>query len=130
MNTLYRRRLLVGTGFLIVLGGVTYSCKDFLETEPQGTLRSTSLTTRVGVEGSLIAAYRVLDCSNATNSNWVPVTAAVTAGHSYTLTLTSKDDNYFADPEIGRFPGVTEDEPPVARLVSDCGSGEATSSAR
>src|SRR5882724_2956704 len=69
MNTLYRHKLLVGTGLLIMLGGVTYSCRDFLETEPQGTLGATSLTTKVGVEGSLLAAYRVLDCTNSTNSS-------------------------------------------------------------
>ncbi|MFN3684631.1 MAG: D-lyxose/D-mannose family sugar isomerase, partial [Fimbriimonadaceae bacterium] len=28
-------------------------------------------------------------------------------------------DNFFADPEVGRFPGVEEDEPPLVRLVSD-----------
>src|SRR5581483_4610273 len=33
-----------------------------------------------------------------TNNTWVKVTATVTAGHSYTLTLTSHDDDYFADP--------------------------------
>lgn len=33
-----------------------------------------------------------------TNNTWVKVTAKVTAGHSYTLTLTSHDDDYFADP--------------------------------
>jgi hypothetical protein len=72
MNTLYRHRLRVGTGLLILLGGVTYSCKDFLEVEPQGTLDEGTLTTKVGVEGTLIAAYRVLDCSDATTSagNW------------------------------------------------------------
>ena len=32
------------------------------------------------------------------NSGWVHKTAAVTAGHSYTLTLTSKYDNYPGDP--------------------------------
>ncbi len=32
-------------------------------------------------------------------------------------------DNYFADPAIGRFPAVDEDEPPLARLVSETGSG-------
>jgi hypothetical protein len=26
-------------------------------------------------------------------------------------------DNLFVDPHIGRFPGIDEDEPPVARLV-------------
>jgi hypothetical protein len=35
-------------------------------------------------------------CNN--NATWVQVTASVTAGHSYTLTLTSHDDNYYADP--------------------------------
>ncbi len=70
MNTLYRHKLLFGTGVLILLGGVTYSCKDFLETKPQGTLDEATLATRVGVEGSLVATYRVLDCTNSTNSNW------------------------------------------------------------
>ena len=103
MNTLYRRRLLVGTGFLIVLGGVTYSCKDFLETEPQGTLRSTSLTTRVGVEGSLIAAYRVLDCSNATNSNWG------CAASNWVWGSVTSDDAYKGS-EATDQPGVTDIE--------------------
>jgi hypothetical protein len=35
-------------------------------------------------------------CTN--NSTWVQVTASVTAGHSYTLTLVSHDDNYPSDP--------------------------------
>ncbi len=32
------------------------------------------------------------------NNTWVQVTANITAGHSYTLTLTSHDDNYPGDP--------------------------------
>jgi hypothetical protein len=70
MNTLNRHRLLVGIGFLILLGGVTYSCKDFLNAVPQGTLNQATLTNAAGVEGSLIAAYRALDCTNSTNSDW------------------------------------------------------------
>jgi len=70
MNTLYRHKLLFGTGLLILLGGVTYGCHDFLNTAAQGTLGAVSLTTKVGVEGSLLATYRVLDCTNSTNSNW------------------------------------------------------------
>src|SRR6266566_4098279 len=70
MNTLNRHRLLVGTGFLILLGGVTYSCKDFLNAVPQGTLNQATLTNAAGVEGSLIAAYRALDCTNSTNADW------------------------------------------------------------
>jgi hypothetical protein len=34
----------------------------------------------------------------STNSAYVKVSHAVTAGHSYTLTLTSRDDNYPGDP--------------------------------
>jgi hypothetical protein len=40
------------------------------------------------------------------NSGWVKVTASVTAGHSYTLTLTSHDDNYPADPTYTHFDDV------------------------
>jgi hypothetical protein len=43
----------------------------------------------------------------ATNAAYVHVTAAVTAGHSYTLTLTSHDDNYAADPSFTLFDDVT-----------------------
>lgn len=32
------------------------------------------------------------------NSGWIHKTATVVAGHSYTLTLTSKDDDYAGDP--------------------------------
>ncbi|MBC2603847.1 D-lyxose/D-mannose family sugar isomerase [Puniceicoccus vermicola] len=28
-------------------------------------------------------------------------------------------DNFFADPNIGRFPGIEEDEPPMIRLISE-----------
>src|SRR3989449_2251800 len=70
MNTLNRHKLLVGTGFLILLGGVTYSCKDFLNALPQGTLNEATLANAAGVEGSLIAAYRALDCTNSTNTDW------------------------------------------------------------
>jgi D-lyxose ketol-isomerase len=29
------------------------------------------------------------------------------------------NDNFFADPRIGRFPGIEEDEPPLARLAGE-----------
>ena len=32
------------------------------------------------------------------------------------------NDNIFADPEIGRYPGIEEDEPARVRLVSDAGA--------
>jgi hypothetical protein len=40
-------------------------------------------------------------CSNT--GAWQQATASVTAGHSYTLTLLSHDDNYFADPTYTLF---------------------------
>jgi serine protease len=43
-------------------------------------------------------------CNNT--ATWVQVTAAVTAGHSYTLTLTSHDDNYAGDPTYTWFDDV------------------------
>ncbi len=76
MNTLLRSRLVLGTTFVALLGGVTYACKDFLDTPTQGTLGQESLVTKAGVEGSLIATYRVLDCTSFTGawgcaaSNW------------------------------------------------------------
>ncbi len=45
----------------------------------------------------------ILPKTCATNASWVNVTAAVTAGTSYTLTLTSRDDNYGADPSYTLF---------------------------
>ncbi len=65
MKTLLRFRLLGATAFLLVLGVITYACNDFLNTPAQGTLDETTLETKSGVEGTLIAAYRALDCTNA-----------------------------------------------------------------
>jgi tetratricopeptide (TPR) repeat protein len=60
----------------MLLGAVTYACKDFLNTPPQGTLDEAALLSKVGAEGSLIATYRVLDCTplvgawGCAASNW------------------------------------------------------------
>ncbi|HLX50268.1 MAG TPA: carbohydrate binding domain-containing protein [Streptosporangiaceae bacterium] len=40
----------------------------------------------------------VLPKTCATSSGWKQITATITAGHSYTLTLTSKDDNHPGNP--------------------------------
>ncbi len=56
-----------------------------------------------------------------TNSGaWVQATAAVTAGHSYTLTLTSHDDNYASDPTFTLFDDVTltTTTPPPAGITN------------
>ena len=76
MKTLLRSRLMLGAACLGLLGAVTYACKDFLDTPSQGTVASQNLLNRAGVEGSLIAAYRMLDCNSFTaawgcaGSNW------------------------------------------------------------
>jgi len=49
---------------------VTYACKDFLNQPAQGTVDEATLTTRSGVEGSLIAAYRALDCDASSAGSW------------------------------------------------------------
>ena len=72
-------RLLVGTALLTLLSAGLYACKDFLSTNgvPQGTLDEGTLATALGVEGTLIGAYRTLDCTNnsaawgCAASNWV-----------------------------------------------------------
>ena len=70
MKTSLRSRLVLGTALLALITTITYACKNFLDTPAQGTLDENALATREGVEGSLIAAYRSLDCNNATNGNW------------------------------------------------------------
>jgi serine protease len=40
------------------------------------------------------------------SSGWKQVTASITAGHSYTLTLTSKDDDYSGDPTYTKYDDV------------------------
>ena len=70
MKNAWRTRAAVGTACLALGLAVTYSCSDFLDTPTQGLLDENTLATRAGVEGSLIAAYRSLDCNNATSDNW------------------------------------------------------------
>jgi hypothetical protein len=55
-----------------------------------------------------------------TTNAWTPVSSAVTAGHSYTLTLTSHDDNYTGDPTYTLFDDValTSSAPPPAGITN------------
>ena len=70
---------LTGVVAAILAGGTLYGCKDFLNSNasPQGALDESTLSTKVGVEGTLIAAYRQLDCTTSSGawgcavSNWV-----------------------------------------------------------
>jgi hypothetical protein len=88
MNRHMWQRLLYSLAGVVVVAGVTYACKGFLDQPAQGTLDQTTLTTKIGVEGSLIAAYRALDCEASSAgswgcaaSNWV--WGSVTSGDAY-----------------------------------------------
>jgi len=70
MNRHMWQRLLYGMAGLVVVAGVTYACKDFLDQPAQGTVDQTTLSTKAGVEGSLIAAYRALDCEASSAGSW------------------------------------------------------------
>ena len=91
MTTVSKKPLLRGAAVLILAIAFLYGCKDFLSNAaaPQGTLNQTTLANRAGVEGSLIAAYRTLDCTDQTEnfgwgcaaSNWV--WGSIPGGDSY-----------------------------------------------
>ena len=70
MNTRKWNKLLLGAAIVTLAIGVTYACKDFLNTTPQGVLNENALATPDGVEGLLIAAYRSLDCSSSSAGSW------------------------------------------------------------
>ena len=79
MKIVSKKPLLVGTWVVILVSAGLYGCKDFLSANatPQGTLNEGTLATLAGVEGTLIGAYRTLDCTVNTGawgcaaSNWV-----------------------------------------------------------
>lgn len=72
MKITWKNSLLRGSALVILASAGLYGCKDFLTNAaaPQGTLNGSTLANAAGVEGSLIAAYRTLDCTNATRNNW------------------------------------------------------------
>jgi len=89
MNLTPKFRMLVGAGGVVAGALLLYGCKDFLSNNsvPQGTVDASTLLTKSGVEGTLIAAYRALDCDYQTSawgcavSNWV--FGSVAADESY-----------------------------------------------
>jgi hypothetical protein len=78
MDIVPKNRLLTGMAVAILFAATLYGCKDFLDNAatPQGTLDEKTLQTKAGVEGTLIAAYRQLDCTSSSGawgcavSNW------------------------------------------------------------
>ena len=103
MKTLLRWKLVGGTALVVLAGAVTYSCSDFLETPAQGTLDETALVTKSGVEGTLIAAYRTLDCTTATSPNWG------CAASNWVWGSITGDDAYKGSEDFDQ-PGATEIE--------------------
>lgn len=72
MKIVSRPSLLVGTASMFLATAVLYGCKNFLTDAgaPRGTLNQASLSTPAGVEGSLIATYRALDCTSSLQPDW------------------------------------------------------------
>ncbi|UWZ86609.1 hypothetical protein [Occallatibacter riparius] len=63
-----------------------------------------------------------------TNSSWVNITGVLTAGHSYTLTLTSHDDNYSGDATYTLFDDVATTNTVVTGGITNGGFETGTSS--
>lgn len=88
MKILSNHPLRIGTTVLALALGV-WGCDQFLTdaSTPQGTLDEGTLANKDGVEGSLIGAYRALDCTSSVGawgcaaSNWV--WGSVAADDSY-----------------------------------------------
>ena len=70
MRNLPRYRSWFLTALLMLAVGATYNCSDFLDAPPQGALDDQTLANAAGVEGALIAAYRVLDWNTGSGGAW------------------------------------------------------------
>ena len=72
MRLASKHPLLVGATLLFVATGGLYGCKNFLNdaAQPEGTLNESTLENQLGVEGTLVGAYRALDCTSIVQANW------------------------------------------------------------
>ena len=66
-------------------------------------LRLSTATLRDNTAGTTTT---VLPKTCASSVAWAKVSASITAGHSYTLTLSNNDDNYSGDPTYTRYDDV------------------------
>lgn len=79
MRLMTRYPWLAGTAMAILASATLYGCKDFLTSNaaPLGALDEATLRNKAGVEGTLIASYRQLDCTTSSGawgcaaSDWV-----------------------------------------------------------
>ena len=78
MRLMSRHKWLTGAAVAMLASATLYGCKDFLNSNaaPLGALDESTIKTQAGIEGSLIAAYRQLDCTTSSGawgcavSNW------------------------------------------------------------
>ena len=72
MRFISNNRAVTGAALAMVAGLTLYGCQDFLNKSatPEGTLDQGTLSTPSGVEGTLIAAYRQLDCTSIHTGDW------------------------------------------------------------
>ena len=69
-------------------------------------------------DSSTGATSTILGKTCTDTGTWQQVTAAVTSGHAYTLTLTSHDDNYPADPTYTNYDDVALLAPVTSSIVN------------
>jgi starch-binding outer membrane protein, SusD/RagB family len=103
MRAIQRSKLLSGTTLLVLAVCATYACGDFLEGSPQGALDEGTLANQAGVEGSLIAAYRVLDWNSGVGGAWG------TAASNWVWGDVPSDDSYKGS-EASDQPNITDIE--------------------
>src|SRR5262245_56722809 len=77
------------TGLLMLAAAVTFACQGFRDVAGEGVLSRDAMVNRVGVEGTLIAAYRTLYCASSYASNFGCAAsnwgfASVASGDAYT----------------------------------------------
>jgi starch-binding outer membrane protein, SusD/RagB family len=70
MNNKSNSKILTGVAGILLATLVLYGCKDFLDAPPQGSLDELTLANQNGVEGSLIATYRLLDWNTGVGGAW------------------------------------------------------------
>ena len=77
----------------------------------------------VTLKDNVTTATTTMLANTCTTNAWTQLTAALTGGHSYTLTLTSHDDNYASDPTYTLFDDVTVQPSPPCLTNADCNDG-------
>jgi hypothetical protein len=103
MKALFRSRLLPGTAISLVVAVALYACSDFLNGAAQGALDEQTLANKAGVEGTLLAAYRMLDCNYPVSGNWG------CAASNWVWGSVTSDDAYKGS-EASDQPGATDIE--------------------